>query len=144
VIQRSARAPGSAEANRRTREQAMAVTLNEPAFDQAKKLIVEGKAVLDERDAWSEHQPRAADENRFIESHGLQAYGRWHLGVDDAAGEGKQRYKFPYGDFENVHRCGVLSAESRAGQYKHYDIERACAHLHGALDLLAAKAQRPR
>ena len=24
--------------------------------------------------------------------------------------------EFPYGDFENVHRCGVLSAESRAIQ----------------------------
>ena len=95
--------------------------------------------VLDERDAWSEHQPDTADENRFIESHGLQAYGRWHLGVDDAAGVGKGRYKFPYGDFENVHRCGVLSAESRAGQYKYDDIERACAHLHGALDLLKGR-----
>jgi hypothetical protein len=28
----------------------------------------------------------------------------------------------------------VLSAESRAGQYKHYDIENAVAHLHGMLD----------
>ncbi len=37
----------------------------------------------------------------------------------------KLRYKFPYGDFENVHRCGVISAESRAGQYKYQDIENA-------------------
>src|SRR3981189_3255840 len=41
---------------------------------------------------------------------------------------------FPYGDFKNVHRCGVLSAESRAGQYKHFDIENAPAHLHGMID----------
>jgi hypothetical protein len=39
-----------------------------------------------------------------------------------------------YGDFENVHRCGVLNAESRAGQYKHFDIENAAAHLHGMID----------
>ena len=117
----------------------MAVKLNEAAFEQAKNLIQARKVVLDERDAWSEHQPDTADENRFIESHGLQAYGRWHLGVDDAAGVGKGRYKFPYGDFEAVHRCGVLSAESRAGQYKYDDIERSCAHLHGALDLLKGR-----
>jgi len=34
----------------------------------------------------------------------------------------------------NVHRCGVLTAESRAGQYKHYDIENAAVHLHGMTD----------
>ena len=57
------------------------------------------------------------------------------MGIDDEKSEhAKGRYKFPYGDFENVHRCGVLSAESRAGQYKYYDIENAAAHLHGMLD----------
>jgi hypothetical protein len=46
----------------------------------------------------------------------------------------KERYEFPYGDFVDVHRCAVLSAESRAGQYKHYEIENAAAHLHGMID----------
>jgi thioester reductase-like protein len=41
-----------------------------------------------------------------------------------------------YGDFESVHRCGMLSAESRAGQYKHQDIKDAAAHLHGMLEVL--------
>jgi hypothetical protein len=123
----------------------MAVKLHQAAFDQARGLIRTVEIVLDERDAWSEHQPKAADENRFIETHGIEAYGRWHLGVDDEAGAGKGRFTFPYGDFKDVHRCGVLSAESRAGQYKHYDIELACAHLHGALDLLmeTERASRP-
>jgi hypothetical protein len=30
----------------------------------------------------------------------------------------------------------VLSAESRAGQYKHLEVELAAAHLHGMLDAL--------
>jgi hypothetical protein len=47
-----------------------------------------------------------------------------------------ERYEFPYGDFEMVHRCGVLAAESRAAQYQHSDIETAAAHLHGMLDEL--------
>ncbi|MDT7782929.1 MAG: hypothetical protein QOF58_1348, partial [Pseudonocardiales bacterium] len=42
------------------------------------------------------------------------------------------------GDFENVHRCGVISAEVRAAQRKYADIEVAAAHLHGMLDELAA------
>ena len=113
----------------------MAVKLNRSSYEFAKKLISEHKAVIDDRDAWSEHQPSTRAENRFLEEHGPQAYGRWHLGVDDAhAPQTKSRYKFPYGDFENVHRCAVLSAESRAGQYHHDDIKLAAAHLHGMLD----------
>lgn len=50
--------------------------------------------------------------------------------------ERKGHFKFPYGDFDKVHRCGVLSAEARAGQYKYTDIEQAAAHLHGMLEAL--------
>jgi hypothetical protein len=32
------------------------------------------------------------------------------------------------------HRYAVLSAESRAGQYNHADIQAAAAHLHGMLE----------
>jgi hypothetical protein len=115
----------------------MAVKLNDRAYAHAKKLVQEGKVVLDDRDDWSEHQPSAEDENRFIEEHGWAEFGRWFLGIDDEAREEtKGHYKFPYGDFESVHRCAVLSAESRAAQYKHSDVEMAAAHLHGALDVL--------
>ena len=64
----------------------MAVKLNRSSYEFAKKLISERKAVIDDRDAWSEHQPSTRAENRFLEEHGPQAYGRWHLGVDDAHG----------------------------------------------------------
>ncbi|HEY4836823.1 MAG TPA: hypothetical protein VII07_19310 [Bradyrhizobium sp.] len=91
--------------------------------------------MFDERDAWSEHQPSAQQENEFIQRHGFAEYGKWHLGINNEKPEDtKGHYEFPYGDFKDVHRCGLLSAESRAGQYKHYDIENAAAHLHGMLD----------
>jgi hypothetical protein len=113
----------------------VSVKLSQPAYQHAQQLIKEGHAVHDERDAWSEHQPSAEQENRFIEEHGYDEYGRWHLGVDDEKPEeSKGRYKFPYGDLRDVHRCAVLSAESRAGQYDHDEIELAAAHLHGMLD----------
>ena len=35
----------------------MAVKLNRSSYEFAKKLISEHKAVIDDRDAWSEHQP---------------------------------------------------------------------------------------
>jgi hypothetical protein len=113
----------------------MTTKLYRPAFDHAKGLIQDGRFVDDGRDAWSEHQPSARQENDFIEAHGWTEYARWHLGIDDEADEKtKERYKFPYGDFQAVHRCALLSAESRAGQYGHMDIERAVAHLHGMIE----------
>lgn len=113
----------------------MAVKLNKRAFEHAKKLINAGQFVADDRGEWDKHQPSSQEENEFIGLHGFAEYGKWHLGIDENAPEKtKKRYKFPYGDFEKVHRCGVLSAESRAGQRKYYDIENAAAHLHGMLD----------
>ncbi|MGZ3496861.1 MAG: hypothetical protein ACXWNK_06215 [Vulcanimicrobiaceae bacterium] len=113
----------------------MAVTLNKKAFDHATRLVDRGKYVVDERDAWSEHKPSAQQENDFIEKHGFDEYAKWYLGINDEHREHtKGRYEFPYGDFEDVHRCGVLTVESRAGQYKHFDIEKAAAHLHEMID----------
>ena len=113
----------------------MAVTLNPRAYKHAKELIDEGKFVFDERDAWSEHHPSAQEENEFIRRHGFAEYGKWYLGInDEKPDDTKGHYEFPYGDFKKVHRCGLLAAESRAGQYKHYGIETAAHHLHGLLD----------
>ena len=120
----------------------MSLKLNRNAFAYAKELINEGRFVFDEKDAWSEHQPSSGDENEFIQAHGFNEYARWHLGIDDAEDEQtKKRYKFPFGDFKKVHRCGLLSAESRAGQYKHFDIENGAAHLHGMIEA-AGKLKR--
>jgi hypothetical protein len=117
----------------------MAVRLNRSGVDHAKALIPEGLVVRDERDDWSDHQPTAEEENRFIERHGMAEYGKWHLGVnDDRPSETKGHWEFPYGDFRKVHRCALLAAESRAGQYKHRDIELAAAHLHGSIDAKAS------
>ena len=113
----------------------MTVKLNKSGYDHAQELVKEGRFVSDDRDAWSEHQPSPEQENEFIRRHGMGELAKWHLGIDDEKDEDtKGRYKFPYGDFEKVHRCGVLSAESRAGQYKHFDIEVAAAHIHGMID----------
>src|SRR4051812_22762308 len=118
----------------------MSVKLHRAGFDHAKKLVNEGKVVLDERDDWSEHQPSAQEENDFIRQHGIREFGSWHLGIDDEKDEtNKGRYKFPYGDFKNLHRCAILAAESRAGQYKYTDIESAAAHLHGMLEAVGAR-----
>ena len=121
----------------------MAVKLNRSAYDHAQELVKAARVVYDERDAWSEHQPSAQQENEFIRQHGFGEYAKWYLGIDDEATEGtKGRYKFPYGDFKNLHRCGILTVESRAGQYKHLDIENAAAHLHGMIESMQPRKRK--
>jgi hypothetical protein len=125
-------------------ENTNAVKVNIGAFEYAKELIKQGHIVADGRGAWSEHQPSAVAENEFIRLHGFGEYAKWHLGIDDRYAEStKRRYKFPYGDFKNVHRCGVLAAQSRAGQYKYYEIENAAAQLKAMIAMIMeAHAQR--
>jgi hypothetical protein len=121
----------------------VAVQLNKRAYEHAKRLITDGRFVADDRDAWSEHRPSATEENEYLEAHGFADYGRWYLGVDDdRSPETKAHYKYPYGDFAAAHRCALLSAESRAGQYGHDDVKAATAHLHGMIDGAHASASR--
>ena len=113
----------------------MAIKLNKKALEHAEKLISSGHAVHDERDAWSEDAPSTDEQNTWLDKHGWSAYALWHLGVDeDAPEDTKKRYSFPYGDFSKVHRCAVISLESRAGQYDHDDIEKAAQKLLELLD----------
>jgi len=112
----------------------MGIELNEPALRNARALVRAGKVVKDERDDWSEAAPTADEENAFIEREGWTEYSHWHLGIDKSANrETKQAYSFPFGDFRTVHRSGVISGESRAGQYDHTEIGDA---LKGLLELI--------
>jgi hypothetical protein len=113
----------------------MTITLNSDAMDNAESLISAGRTVRDERDDWSEDAPSTDDENSFIEKHGYAEYAKWHLGVDKSQGEQtKGRYSFPFGDFRRLHRCAVISLESRAAQHDHDSIARAAKKLLERLD----------
>jgi hypothetical protein len=113
----------------------VAIKLNRRALQHARHLIERRSVVLDDKDAWRKHRPSSRRQNAYIKAHGIRAYGTWFLGIDDQAAEGtKTRHKFPYGDFEAVHRCAVLSAEVRAGQGRYTAVQSAAAQLHRMLD----------
>jgi hypothetical protein len=106
------------------------IKLNPSALAYAKELVNEGHVVLDRKGAWVKDRPSTKLENDFIRQHGFGEYRKWHLGIDDRCAENtKRRYKFPYGDFKNIHRCGVLAVQRRAGEYGYSEIENAAAHL---------------
>ncbi|ERK70979.1 hypothetical protein [Leifsonia aquatica] len=113
----------------------MTTRLNRAALEHARELIAKSRIVRDERDDWSEHAPSADDENAFIDKHGWTEFALWHLGEDpDASEETKGRYTFPFGDFARLHRCAVISLESRAAQNDHDEIARAAKKLLDELD----------
>lgn len=120
------------------------VKLNKDALEYAKKLVLEGHVVVDSHGAWRKDRPSPEKQNEFIRLHGFEEYVKWHLGIDERHAENsKARYKFPYGDFKNVHRCAVLAVQSRAGQYKHYDIEEAAIELREMIEAKPEYRQAP-
>jgi hypothetical protein len=111
-------------------QSAGSVVVNQNAFAFASQLIQGGQLITDGKGGWREHKPSLAMENEFIRVHGFAEYAKWHLGVDERfAVNTKRRYKFPYGDFKNVHRCGLLAVKARAAEYKYHDIADAAARL---------------
>jgi hypothetical protein len=113
----------------------MTVKLNTKALDHARSLLKKGDVVRDSRDDWSEHAPSTDEQNRFIDENGWDDFALWHLGVDEEkSDETKGRFSFPYGDFSKLHRCAVISLESRASQNDHDDIARATKKLLEEID----------
>jgi hypothetical protein len=110
-------------------------SINERAVARAKRLIEARQYVLDSD--WGEVQPRADDENTYLESHTWDEYGEWFLGLTEGAtDETKGRYAFVYGDFRRLHRTGLIACHYRAAEWRHKEIELAA---HDLLQLLDAK-----
>jgi hypothetical protein len=107
--------------------------VNRAAVTFAHKLIDAGKIV--EESDWGEAQPKADDENGYLKNHKWADYARWHLGLTDGASdETKARYAFVFGDFDRIHRSGVIACHYRAAEYRHKDVELAAHRLLQYLD----------
>jgi hypothetical protein len=120
------------------------VKLDEIAFAFANELIKKGQIVADGKGAWSEHRPSAIEENEFIRVHGFREYAKWHLGNDHRFPENsKRRYKFPYGNFKDAHRCGLLAVKARARQYGYLEIENAATKLERLIEQSKSSASAP-
>ena len=114
-------------------------SLNDEAVAQARRLIDARQYVLDSD--WGEAQPRADDENAYLETHSWDDYARWHLGLTDGANdETKARYAFVCGDFRRVHRTGLIACVYRAAEWRHKQVELAAFDLLQHLDRTSGTA----
>jgi hypothetical protein len=111
--------------------------VNERALARARRLIRARQYVL--TSDWGDVQPKAEDENRFLESHSWDEYAEWHLGLTEGASEEtKARYAFVYGDFRRLHRTGLIACHYRAAEWRHKEIELAAHELLQLLDRSSA------
>src|SRR4051795_6958293 len=107
--------------------------VNEAGVAHARELIDAGR--YDDETEWSEAAPSTAERNEEIDDEGREAWRRWYLAGDEDAGEGnKDRYRFPYGDFEHVNRAALVHAKQRTSQNDPPQIEQAAHHLLQRLD----------
>ena len=112
-------------------------TVNRAAVARARKLIDAHQYVLDSE--WGSVQPRADDENAYLESHSWDDYAEWFLGLTEGAtDETKSRYAFVYGDLRRLHRSGLIACQYRAAEWRHKEVELAAHDLLQHLDKTSA------
>jgi hypothetical protein len=111
--------------------------VNRSGVAQARKLIDAKQYVLNSD--WGDVQPKAEDENAFLEAHSWKEYAGWFLGLTEGAtDETKARYAFVYGDFRRIHRSGLIACLYRAAEWRHKDVERAAYKLLQEFDAAAS------
>ena len=93
-----------------------------------RRAVAKARALIDAnqyrvRSRWADVQPRAADQNAFLESHDWKEYATWHLGLTEGAqDETKARHAFVFGDFRRLHRMGLIACYYRAAEWEHTEI----------------------
>jgi hypothetical protein len=108
-------------------------SVNERGVERARRLIDARQYVLESE--WGAAQPRADDENAFLEKHSWDEYAEWHLGLTEGANDHtKARYAFVYGDFRRIHRMGLIACMYRAAEWRHKEVELAAHELLQHLD----------
>jgi hypothetical protein len=108
-------------------------SVNPAGVEFARELIAKRQYVLDSE--WGDVQPKAADENAYLEKHSWEEYSGWHLGLTDGPGDDtKARYAFVFGDFSRVHRSGLIACVYRASEWRHKEVELAAHDLLQLLD----------
>ena len=111
--------------------------VNPHGVEKAKALIDARQYVV--RSRWTDVQPDAEMQNRFLESHSWDEYGSWHLALTEGpAEETKARYAFVFGDFRRLHRMGIIACHYRAAEWGHKEVELAAHDLLQLLDRTSA------
>lgn len=119
----------------------MRVTLNKKAIEFAKQMIHQRKFSDNRGRADAAHaKPADAQENEFLKTHSWEEFGHWYLGVHNDRPENKrERYEFPIGDFQQIHRSDLLEIQKKAHSLNFDDIAQGAQEL---VDLIDKKTHK--
>jgi hypothetical protein len=107
--------------------------LNERAVARARDLISKRQYLLESD--WGDVQPKAEDENAFLDAHTCDEYAAWHLGLTQGAtDETNGRYGFVYGASGGSTAWGSSPASTAPPNGGHKTIELAAHDLLQYLD----------
>lgn len=107
----------------------MAIQLNKQAFDNAAK-IIKNKLEVEHQTDWQEARPTPNDEVRYLDTHSLEEYGLWFLGINTQADpKSKSKFVYPYGDFNVLHKSALLASKKEAEKNKDHEIVKAIDQL---------------
>jgi hypothetical protein len=99
-----------------------------PKYRVNRRGVSKARALIDAhqyrtRSQWADVQPRAPEQNAFLEAHSWDEYGSWHLAVTDGKPDDtKARYAFAFGDFRRLHRMGLIACYYRAAEWEHTEV----------------------
>ena len=119
----------------------MRVTLNKKAFEFAKQMIHERKFSDNRGRADEKHaKPNSHHEEEFLKAHSWEEFGRWYLGAHyDRPENNRDRYEFPFGDFQLIHRSDLLAIQKKAHENNYDDIANAAQELVALIDKKTSK-----
>lgn len=104
----------------------MAIKLHKAGYEHALKLIAGGLEIEPDMGNWDDVRPTRDEIMHYLNTHSLNEYGLWFLGIDtDKAEHDSSRYLFPYGDLKVVHQSALLDAEEESIAKGFDDIEGA-------------------
>ena len=105
---------------------------NPSGIAHANSLIASGDVIAPS--TWN--HPTTQEENDYIDANGIEAYGKWHLGINSQADpETKDHYHYVFtSDYKNVDRAGLIAIRQRAGQQQQTDVFNAAGILLEKID----------
>ena len=112
----------------------MSILLNKAALAHAKKLIKQGDYERFSKSEWADEQASPDEENNYINHHTTADFGLWFLGITTDNPTSKKDYVYPYGDFNEVHLCGLQDTSQRAKENGDTEIVAAAQELIKLID----------
>jgi len=108
----------------------MAVTLHKPGYDYAVAIIKKGLEIEHDSNNWEAVKPTQDEIVRYLNTHTLDEYGLWFLGIDSSRDpKDKSKFMYPYGDFKVLHKSALIAALKEAAKNNHEEIKTAAQKL---------------